>query len=64
MLEGKGRFLNRPTETGGKKYDKFFIYIPTKLATDSSFPFKVGEEVAIRIDIQSSKIVISKITSE
>lgn len=47
--------------TGGKKYDKFFMYIPTKLATDSSFPFKDGEEVAIRIEQQTQSLIISKI---
>lgn len=62
MLEGKGRFLNRPTTTGGKKYDKFFIYLSTKLATDSSFPFKEGEEVAIRIEDQ--QLIISKTSKE
>ena len=28
-LESEGKFLNRPTTTGGKLYDKFFIYIPS-----------------------------------
>jgi len=60
MLEGKGRFINRPTETGGKKYDKFFIYIPTEVARDSSFPFKPGEVVKVRIDPSSERLIIEK----
>ena len=60
MLEGKGRFTNRPTETGGKLYDKFFIYIPTEVARDGLFPFKPGEEVAIRIDPDKGHLIISK----
>ncbi|MDG6986112.1 MAG: hypothetical protein JRM73_05125 [Nitrososphaerota archaeon] len=43
MQLGKGRFFNGPTRTGGKKYDKFFIYVPTDLAKDSLFPFKDGD---------------------
>ena len=60
MLEGKGKFINRPTETGGKKYDKFFIYVPTEVARDSSFPFKPGEAVRVRIDPSSERLIIEK----
>ena len=56
MNEGKGRFLNKPTTTGKKKYDRFFIYIPTEVARDSAFPFKEGEEVIIRIRGSSLEI--------
>ena len=28
-LESEGKFLNRPTTTGGKLYDNFFIYLPS-----------------------------------
>lgn len=61
MLEGKGRFLNRPTTTGGKKYDKFFIYIPVGVTKDSNFPFKEGEMTNIRIEVNSNRLIISKI---
>ena len=50
MREGTGRFVNRPTITGKKKYDRFFIYIPTEVARDSSFPFKEGDRLKIRIE--------------
>jgi len=61
MLEGNGRFLNRPTTTGGRKYDKFFIYIPVEVARDSNFPFKEGEVTNICIKVNSNKLIISKI---
>ena len=61
MLEGKGRFINRPTETGGKLNDKFFIYIPTDIAKDSLFPFKEREEVKIRIDVENNRLIIEKL---
>ena len=61
MLEGKGRFINRPTRTGGKLYDKFFIYIPTEVARDSSFPFKEREEVKVRIDVENNRLIIERL---
>lgn len=50
VLEGSGRFINRPTKTGGKTYDKFFIYVPTELARDSAFPLSPGQEVKITVN--------------
>jgi len=61
MLEGNGRFLNRPTTTGGRKYDKFFIYVPVGVAKDSNFPFKEGEMTNIRIEVNNNRLIITKI---
>jgi hypothetical protein len=58
MRKGKGRFFNRPTVSKGKKYDKFFIYIPTEVARDSSFPFKDGDR--IEVEIKGDKLIIKK----
>ena len=58
MIEGVGKIINRPTKTGGKIYDKFFVYIPASVAKDSAFPFKPGEEVIVRIE--GDKLVIEK----
>jgi hypothetical protein len=60
MLEGKGRFTNRPTETGGKLYDKFFIYVSTEVARNGLFPFKPGEEVVITINPKNGHSIIKK----
>jgi len=61
MLEGKGRFINRPTKTGGKVYDKHFIYIPTEIARDSLFPFKIQESVKISIDKKRNRLIVEKL---
>lgn len=53
-----GKVINRPTKTGGKTYDKYFIYIPTSVAKDSAFPFKPGEEVIIKIE--DDQLIIKK----
>ncbi len=58
VTRAKGRFINRPTKTGGGVYDKFFIYIPTELARDSSFPVKPGQEVDVQIDPERGTLVI------
>ncbi len=60
MLEGKGAFINRPTRTGGKVYDKFFIYVPTEVARDGLFPFRVKESVKIKIDEENNRLIIEK----
>ncbi|MEM3731123.1 MAG: hypothetical protein QW667_06570 [Candidatus Bathyarchaeia archaeon] len=51
--EGKGKVVDR-----GKKYRKIFLYIPKEVATDTSFPFKIGEDVTVRIE--GKKLVIEK----
>ena len=60
MIEGKGRFTNRPTVTAGRSYDKFFIYVPVEVARDGLFPFKPGEEVVIRIERNEGRLVITR----
>lgn len=60
MLKGKGKFINRPTTTGKKTYDKYFVYIPTEVARDGLFPFEAGEEVIIEINQKIKSLVIRK----
>jgi len=59
VREGKGRFINRPTRTGGKTYDKFFVYVPTEVARDGTFPFVAREEV--HIQIKNDKLIVEKV---
>ena len=61
MLEGESRLLNRPTQTAGKLYNKYYIYIPTDLAGDSAFPFKEDEKIKIKIDPKNKRLIIEKI---
>ena len=58
MKIGRGRFINRPSKTGKKIYDRFFIYVPTYVAKDKSFPFEEGDEVVVKIE--DGKLVIEK----
>jgi len=58
MRKGKGRFFNRPTVSKGKKYDKFFIYVPTEVARDTNFPLKDGDRV--EVEIEGNVLIIRK----
>ncbi|MEM2975845.1 MAG: hypothetical protein QW821_05455 [Candidatus Bathyarchaeia archaeon] len=56
--KGKGRFFNRPTVSKGKKYPKYFIYLPVKVCQDTSFPFKDGD--IIEVEIKGKTLIIRK----
>ena len=58
MRKGKGTFINRRTRTGGKKYDRFFFYVPTEIARDCTFPFTEGDRV--EIEITGNSVTITK----
>ena len=59
-LIGHGRFVNRPTVTGGKRYDKFFIYVPTEVAKDSQFPLESSDTVRIRVDVKRGRLIVDR----
>jgi hypothetical protein len=63
LLEGKGRFMNRPSKTGKRVYDKFFVYIPTEIARDGLFPFKGGDEVVVKVDPKQKRVILEKLKS-
>lgn len=58
MKIGRAKLVNRPTETKGKKYNKFFIFITSYVATDKSFPFKEEDDLIVRI--VDGKLIIEK----
>lgn len=61
--KGRGRLINRPTKTGEKEYDKFFIYLPTELVRDSAFPFKPGDYLLVEIDQKKKELRMRKFDS-
>jgi len=58
MMKGIGTFINRRTKTGKKSYDRFFIYVPTEVARDGTFPFKEGDKVEVAI--KGKTVIITK----
>jgi len=51
VVKGKGRIL--PHVRGG-----YYIYVSRDVAMDSAFPFKVPEDVTVKID--GKKIIVEK----
>jgi len=62
VLSGTARLLLTKTTIKSKRgrakqYERFLIHIPSKIAKDSQFPFKPGQELVIKVD-PKSKIVL------
>ena len=49
----------KASRTNGAEYRSPRIYLPTKLTDDSSFPFKEGDLLAIRVD--GRKLVVQRV---
>jgi len=52
------RFINRPTKTGGRDYDKFFVYNPTEVARDKTFPSKEKKKEKKEVVIARACVVL------
>ena len=52
--------LRKKTHVSGNEY--YYIHIPAKLAHDSQFPFKEGDELAISVDVNNSRMIIEKVS--
>ncbi|HDD40041.1 MAG: hypothetical protein J7K49_02370 [Thaumarchaeota archaeon] len=61
MLRARSH-LRKKVHVSGNEY--YYIHIPAKLAHDSQFPFKEGDELAISIDVNSSKMIIQKLNKK
>jgi hypothetical protein len=58
VTEGKGRLVS-----AGRAKTKY-LSIPSAVVGDSQFPFEEGEEVSIEIDIDHSRLIVSKVKEE
>ncbi|MFX0142204.1 MAG: AMP-binding protein, partial [Candidatus Hodarchaeota archaeon] len=56
MRRAKGKITKKKSAKGA--YETVWIYVPSKIAKDSSFPFSIKEDV--NIEIIDDKLVISK----
>jgi len=62
-LKGTTRLLETRLKIKGKtgkitEYRRVLVHIPSKIAKDSQFPFKAGQELVITVD-PKGKIVLS-----
>ena len=63
VLKGSTKLLVSKIKIKGKRgkikeYERFLIHIPSKIARDSQFPFRAGQELVITVD-PKGKIVLS-----
>ncbi len=58
MLKAKSH-LRKKVHVSGNEY--YYIHIPSKVAHDSQFPFREGDELMISVDVSSSRIIVQKI---
>jgi hypothetical protein len=60
MLESESKIVNRPTQTDGKLYDKFYVNIPREVAKIQLLPFRANDTVKVKIDVENKRLVIEK----
>ncbi|MCL7384185.1 MAG: hypothetical protein LZ172_06870 [Thaumarchaeota archaeon] len=61
MLQARS-YIRKKIHVSGNEY--YYIHIPSKLAHDSQFPFKDGDELRIAVDVSRSRMIIEKIDSK
>ena len=63
--QGVGRVVRyRFKDSKGRVYEKTWVYIPTDVANDTAFPFKPGERVLVKIDIENKRLLIERLPEE
>jgi hypothetical protein len=52
------------TQALGRLYEhtagKVILYLPVAVVRDSAFPFKVGEQVSVKLDAKLKRLVVEK----
>jgi hypothetical protein len=59
LKEALARFVLSKKQIKNRVYSSPRIYLPMKLVSDSSFPFK-GDEVFVFVKIKNRKLIIQK----
>jgi hypothetical protein len=61
---GIGTIIGRKSVSKGKEYARIWIYVPTKVSEDTSFPFRIGMPCLVKIDEEKSELMVSCISEE
>lgn len=64
MKTGIATISNRKYTRKGVTFDRFFIYVPLIVATDSQFPFEPNEKIKITIEADKRAIRLEKLKKE
>lgn len=59
--KGVGSVIGRKSRSKDRDYRRIWVYIPSKVAEDSSFPFEPGDPVGIEIS-SGTVVTVSKIS--
>jgi len=61
MLQARS-YIRKKIHVSGNEY--YYIHIPSKLAHDSQFPFRDGDELRIAVDVSRNRMIIEKINGK
>lgn len=61
MLQGRS-FLRKKIHVSGNEY--YYIHIPARLAHDSQFPFRDGDELLIAVDASRRRLIVEKMNNK
>ncbi len=61
MLQARS-YLRKKIHVSGNEY--YYIHVPAKLAHDSQFPFKEGDELRIAVDTTRNRMIIEKMNNK
>jgi hypothetical protein len=64
--KGIGTVIGRRSTSKGREYVRIWIYVPTKVSEDTSFPFKIGDPCEVEIDMTKGQgiLLVRKISKE
>ncbi len=60
VIEAITKLKGRTIVVKGKKYETYFIYVPSDLKKDPRFPFARDDEILLRIDPDNKRLIIEK----
>jgi hypothetical protein len=59
---GIGTIIGRKSTSKGKEYARIWVYVPTKVSEDTSFPFNIGDPCKVEIDQEKLQLVIKPVS--
>jgi hypothetical protein len=61
---GVGTVIGRKSVSKGKEYARIWVYVPTKVSEDTSFPFKIGSPCLVEINEERRQLVVKPISEK
>jgi hypothetical protein len=61
---GVGTIIGRKSVSKGRKYARIWIYVPTKVSEDTSFPFKIGMPCLVQINEEKRQVIVKLISEK